>query len=404
MKELKAYTPLASGFDTIVIAIDVKWKDKTFFEYLEELKTLAVKEEKETAVAISDPKTQETIWMGVIKPHGTKGYEWNLSNSDFSMLIGKWSEPRSRPSIMVHISSEAIWRSGPREIVSFLLKLIELAGGIIISAKASRIDLSLDLTFPRKKWNAKLIEHRVTRANYAAPHFFNITMTGISIGKGNLSARLYDKPLEIQQKSNKIWMFDIWNIESLPDHLLIVRIEFQIRREVIKDLGLNSIESVFDCCENLWAYCTKRWLKFQNNTGKHHTQRKTFRWWKVVQDNFLGVQNAHPLIRCKSINPQKDQLSSQAYGAFRSFIALRSEELELPMNYDVTSKKAIRHLLTFIKEKDLNDFILSMDVNDKRSKYHRATEKLIKANVERAKHGFPEPVEDTDIMKILRKK
>lgn len=227
-------------------------------------------------------------------------------------------------------------------------------------------------------------------------------MTGISIGKGKISARLYDKPLEIMQQSQKIWMFDIWEVKEVPDNLKIIRIEFQLRREVIKDLGLDSIESVFECPENIWAYCTKQWLKFQNNIGKHHTQRKTYRWWIVVQNSFFGIQDAHPLIRCKSINPKADQLSSQAYGVFRSFIALRAEELDLPLKYQVTTKNAIKHLVTYIKEQDKTDFKFSIDVHDKRSKYHRITDKVIQANLEREKLGFPVPIHDSSPVKTRR--
>lgn len=52
--DLKPYTPLASGFDTIVLAIDVKWSDESFFDYLGMQKEIAVEMDNETAVAISD--------------------------------------------------------------------------------------------------------------------------------------------------------------------------------------------------------------------------------------------------------------------------------------------------------------------------------------------------------------
>lgn len=401
---VKPYRVLASGFDTIVLAIDVEWKNDSFFEYLDLLKAISIKDEKETAVAISNHETNENLWTGVVKPHGTKGYEWNLSSADFSILIGKWLKPKSRPSIMAQISSEAIWRSGPQNIVSFLLNLLKQAGAKILFAKASRIDLCIDILFPVKNWGMKLINHRVTRANYAAPHFFNDTMTGLSIGKGKISARLYDKPLEIKQQSNKLWMYDIWETQEVPSGFKIIRIEFQIRREVIKDLGLNSIDSVFDSSDNIWAYCSKQWLKFQTNPGKHHTQRKTYRWWKTIQNGFLGIQDAHPLVRCKAINPKIDQLSSQAYGSFKSFIALRAEELDLPMNYEATTRKAVKHISTFIKEQDKSDFKFSMDVHTKRAKYHRSSEKLIKANHKREELGFPVPLEDPLFMNKMRGK
>ena len=91
-------------------------------------------------------------------------------------------------------------------------------------------------------------------------------MKGISIGKGNISARLYDKPLEIKQQSKKYWMYDVWGINKndLDDNHKIIRVEFQLRRELIKDLGANYFEDLLKGYGKIWAYCTQKWLKFQD--------------------------------------------------------------------------------------------------------------------------------------------
>jgi len=401
---IKPYRILASGIDTIDLAIDINWEKESFFNYLESMKELAVFEDRECAIAIKDKRTEESLWTGVIKPFGTKGYEWNLNSVEFSLLIGNWYHPKSKPSILARISSEFIWTEGPETAVNFLLNLLTHAGATIRSVKASRVDLCIDIPFPTKRWLMGLINNRVTRACYAAPHFYNNNLTGISIGKGKISARLYNKALEIEQKSKKYWMYEVWGIDTIPDKFKIIRIEYQLRREVIKDLGLDSIFSVLAHCDNLWAYCTKQWLKFQNNPGKHHTQRKTFGWWKIVQDSFLGVQNATPLIRTKAISPKKDMLASLAYGAFRSFIALSAEEHNLPMDHPASLKKAFRYMGEFIKKNEKNDFRFSIDVHDKRAKYHRTSEKMIEANRQREILGFPFAVPDNTIIQNVRSK
>ena len=274
---LRPFTVLASGIDTLVLAIDVNWKDESFFQYLAEMKEKAIAEDKEIGIEIRND-LGSIFWKGTIKPHGSKGYEWIITGTDFSLIIGNWGKPRSKPSIMAQVSSEGLWRLGPVVAVDFLVELINCSGGKIVSNKISRVDLCIDITFPAKIWSPNLANYCVSRATHTATHFNNRKLTGLSIGKKKISARLYDKPLEIKQKSKKFWMFNIWGIRSVPDSLKVIRIEFQLRREVIKDLGLDQVDSLFSHCDNLWAYCSKEWLKFQSRPGKHHTQRKTFRW------------------------------------------------------------------------------------------------------------------------------
>ena len=63
MARLKPLQTLAAGFDTIVLAINVNWKNESFFEYLKTMKELAIQEDKETAIAIYDKETDEPVWV-----------------------------------------------------------------------------------------------------------------------------------------------------------------------------------------------------------------------------------------------------------------------------------------------------------------------------------------------------
>ena len=293
---------LSSGVDSLDVACDIHWLNESFFEYLDYMQGLAIENEQDQTI-----KFPESNLFAVLKPYGRKGHKWIIQNNDFDLTIGNWLEPKSRPSAMVSIRSEALWRLGPVACVHILKELFYRAGAESISVKPSRIDLCLDMTFPESEWSVNLIPLRVTRSRYAAPHFENITMTGISIGQGSVVARLYDKPLEITKKSKKFWMYDIWDIEQdIPAVLKIIRIEGQFRREAIRELGIDLIEDLFDHIEKLWAYFTQKWLRFETNPGQHHTMRKTLPWWKIVQNGFLGVQEATPLIRCKAISPAEE--------------------------------------------------------------------------------------------------
>ncbi|MEW6521590.1 MAG: hypothetical protein AB1461_19500 [Thermodesulfobacteriota bacterium] len=392
---LSPFQVLTSGIDSLYLAIDIKWENEGFFEYLGQMKSLAIQNEKDTAIIIRNQDDQE-IWLCTIKPHGSKGHEWVLTGSEFSLTIGNWLKPKSRPSIMAEIRSETLWRLGPNEAVEFLLHVLTQAGASIEAVKPSRVDLCVDMVLPQELWTVDLMPYRVTRACYAAPHYFNNDLTGISIGRGKVSARLYDKPLEIRQKSKKFWMYDVWGIDTVADEFKVIRIESQFRREAIKELGIESIYELLTHTENLWAYFSRDWLKFQGNPGKHHTQRNTLEWWQIVQKGFLGVQNATPLIRCKALSTKKKQLFAQTYGTMNSMIAIDQDTKYLPLQHEISLEQYLPDFLDYAKQVGKNEFELNIDIFNKRAKYQRTREKMAEVHRKRESLGFPSnlPVED----------
>jgi len=385
---ISPYQILASGIDTLVLAIDVIWGNESFFEYLAEMKSLSIKDDKDTAIIIRNQNDHE-LWLCSIKPHGSKGYEWILTGSEFTLKIGNWLEPKSRPSIMAQIHSEILWRIGAHEAVDLLLQILIRSGASGLTVKPSRVDLCVDMTFPKTLWSVDLMPLRVTRACYAAPHYFNNDMTGISIGKSKVSARLYDKPFEIGLKSKKFWMFDVWGIEGVPQDIKIIRVECQFRREAIKELGIESIDELFKHIDNLWAYFSRKWLKFQDNPGKHHNQKTTFDWWKIVQIGFFGVQNATPLIRCKAVSAKKKQLFAQTYGTMNSMIAIDLDEKDLPLQHETSLEQCFSDFLDYAKEDGKNEFELNIDILNKRAKYKRLNAKMLEVDRKRKTLGFP---------------
>jgi hypothetical protein len=169
----------------------------------------------------------------------------------------------------------------------------------------------------------------------------------------------------------------------------IIRVEGQFRREALKELGIDHIDDLFSHIENLWAYFSQEWLKFQDSPGEHHTMRNTLPWWKIVQNGFLGIQNPRPLIRCKSIQPKKQQLHAQTYGTLTSFLACVHEENDIPIG----SKAGINDLLfqfdKYSAEIGKNNFEVEIDLMAKRAKINKIKSKMYRAYFQRKRLGFP---------------
>lgn len=363
---------LASGVDSLVMSMDIDWKDTLLFVVLDEAKEKAKQYSLDYQGHIKHFNPHE-VWPFTIKPHGTKGFSWILNGSDFSYKIANSPAPSSRPNVMIEIRSEALWRLGPEEVIKIALSLIEVNGGHIIEAKLSRVDLCLDFLMPEELWSQLLMEYSVTRATDFSPYYRHMKLTGIRIGKGHISARLYDKPLEIQQQSGKVWMFDIWGIKKVPEGAKIIRIEFQLRREVLKDLGLKNIDDLLPKIDGAWAYCTKNWLKFQDRPGLHHTQRTTFDWYQEIQEGFRGVQMAEPLVRNKAIQIDKRRLMQQANGLITAIHAINQEETRAVHDAPVKMNDCLASYIHELKQNPLDPSDIQCKVARKRSRYHRET-------------------------------
>lgn len=326
------------------------------------------------------------VTWGRVEPYGKMGYQWMLSSPEYHLRIGNWLRPNSRPSAMIEIRSEALWLHGPVEAVDRIFLLLQGAGAYVSLAKISRVDLCLDLFVSDEMWRFGLFEHLVSWAADNSVHFKHRRLTGVQIGKGDILARVYDKPREITSKSQKTWMYDIWNIDCVPDGFRIIRFEFQLRREVLKDLAINTVWEFLNHPRGLWGYCVYKWLKFVDNSDADTAYQKPLPFWKVVQEGFLGGQLGTPMIRAKIVNVKKKQLSQQMLGQFTSLLAIDNEHLvpnlSLEKKLDVVKESA--ELI------GMTDSVLSERVRRKHAKYLKAKAKFKDAQAQRKAAGLPQ--------------
>lgn len=360
----------ACGIDTLVISIYGEWKNLEWFSYFAELKKLA----QESSNEVNGLIQTDSKWTFRIKPNGTEGFEWLLSSNDFTLKIGKWANIKTRPNVMAQIRSEMLWRIGARESSSYILNMLSEMGFEIKEVKPSRVDLCLDMLFPKSAWNNELIEYAMTKATSRALYIQKAGIpTGFAFGRGDLSARLYDKALEIVQKSHKFWMYDIWGLDEIPPKEIMLRVEFQIRREPLKELGIKTLSDLHKKQQNLWAYCTKKWLIFKDNLTAYRRKRKVLPWWMVVQGGYIQAQGASPAIREKIIKWNMEQLSRQGYGILLSMMACNLELLNAK-NDPIKLEHVLFTLIDWMNKigKTSND--MNAKIVERRAKFKRTQE------------------------------
>ena len=375
---------LSSGLDSLVLGLSIEWKDESFLNSLEDLRSAAAAEKTGMPGSI---KAETDEWIFNVQPHGANGYRWLLNSPEYDVRILHGTRGM-RPSAMIEVRSATLWARGAIEAVNRIVTLLTSAGAKVQKVSASRTDECVDILLPEEIWTLGLLSHAVTRAVDDAAYRHHGAFTGITIGKGIVQARVYDKPLEIVTKSQKTWMFDVWNLKEAPAGGRIVRVEFQLRREALTELGIDTVWDLLKHPKSLWAYCTEHWLKFQDSPELHHTQQKTLPWWKSVQHGFLGGQDAHPLIRAKIVNVKKVQISQQMIGQLTSLIAMESDG-DITPGGEIAVKDHLPKVLEGAALIGMNPKKMYERVRRRVAKYVQGEEKFRDAERRRKAAGLP---------------
>lgn len=162
-----------------------------------------------------------------------------VDNCFFIKLNRKQS--KTLPMAHVQISSEYLSAVGVEAAEKDLRVVINTLGLVEGMASVSRADLFLDFVCAE---NLALIEqpHWVTRANLMSKYYdcrLEEPFTGWVIGNGgNLHARLYEKVIEIVNKSCKTYLFGLWQAKDWQAGEKVWRMEFQTEKQTLKELGI----------------------------------------------------------------------------------------------------------------------------------------------------------------------
>ena len=114
--------------------------------------------------------------------------------------------------------------------------------------------------------------------------------------KGVQSAAIYNKPREIRLHSrDKVWFADIWKANGWDGEAPIVRVELRSEREVLHELGIETIPDLYASLDALWQYGVQQWLRHTTPTkDKQRSRWPTSPWWKVVQGVTFEREDAVP--------------------------------------------------------------------------------------------------------------
>ncbi len=361
---------LASGIDSLVLAIEAYWLSDGTFESLTELKERAKKAQADEPVVLR-LNDGLSSWAFNVKPHGAGGYEWILVSREATMKIGNWRVLKQRPSVMIDIRAETLWTHGPQVVVTRVAFILRNLGATIVRIKPSRVDLACDILLPYEAWSMGLLENFVTRANHKAVYLQQKQLSGFTIGSGAMLVRIYDKALEIR-KSKKVWMYDIWQIPEVPQGHRVIRVEFQMRRELLHSLEGDSWDQFKWNLPRIWSYNTQNWLRLVENATLHHTQQTLVPWWVLVMSQFDGMQAGTPLVRKKAIQQDILQLAAQTLGTLSSITTMITDDAAIEGDALLDAQSHTDFALRVARDiMQLRDADFTENVKRKHAKYAR---------------------------------
>jgi len=235
-------------------------------------------------------------------------------------LIGLVSSGSGFPDVRVQPRAEFLHAVGPRGVLAWVYDVVATLG-LNVAWKVSRLDLFAD--FHGLNLSAESRWDFVCRGKRRKTFEDGEELETLYFGSGKpLMARIYDKTKESAAKGTD-WWARRWGALYVPGQT-VWRVEFQVERAYLKDVGLSTPEQVLDAAARLWDKLTSDWLTLR--TPSEDSNRS--RWpiaaaWEVVRSaTFAGSELGPELVRAGQRRGDLRRLTPQIVGNLSSLAAL----------------------------------------------------------------------------------
>ena len=352
------------GIDFLKVSFWLDWEGSAILERLEAQK-----------VALQDTEFEESIPLHLygldwnLSRTGVRFFSYRLQGGDVVLLLSPRGSKGNMPSARLEIGSLTSQSELPLTLEGIRHFFTE-AGVTIVKEQVSEVHLAADfIGLSIKELNLDNIDRWISRARDFIPNYQHWHFTGCSLGKGNIMLRCYDKVLELKRSIHKQDVFaELWGCSSY-DEYPVTRVEYQLRRPVLRDFrgidcmnGMNTSDELLSALSSLWRYCTQDWSKFMatvvDRDNKNHQRSVLSEFWEAVR----GVvwTNAFECVRNKK-TPNKDieSLRKQVRGGMMSVISFFIQDIYDFDEINRLAKKLIEEDLKAF-QKDEDEFLKRM--------------------------------------------
>ena len=349
------------NLDYLKVNLWIEWEDESFLTELERLKNIAQVQDVDT-VPYHCPGGFD--WN--VSRTGTKHYTYILTSGDISLLFNRRHAHGVVPTVRVEIGSVSCWKPGYLYLYERLITWFRLLGGKVVQEKVSEVHLAADFIGTDINTLDIINDDRWIRKGHKFKiHKDRRNLEGISIGKGDLMLRIYDKVYELKMKSpHKQPVFaEAWGLSRFNE-THVTRVEYQLKREILSQFQekINTVQDLLDSLQSVWKYCTHNWSRFcksvvNRNHNQTHARNDDF-WMMVVQIIWSGVDD---IIRSgKTKHKDMDSLRKQMRGLAMTislFFDVHPEDLD---HIIAIAQRVIGDDLTQLYREDEYEFIERM--------------------------------------------
>ena len=353
------------SFDKLKVTFWVDWHNSAFFDFLQ-LKKDALQETD--ALDFLPIRLHGADWN--VSRTGVKLYPFRLIAGDVTLLLSRRNSDKGLPSCSLEIGSLSS-QTNLQNTVSGAKAFIEACGGKFVKEIVSEVHLAVDfiglhisdLTFDNKdRW--------ISRARSFSLYYSGFKFTGCTLGQGDLMLRCYDKGLELRDSEHKQKVFaELWNLPTY-DAAPVTRVEFQIRRPILKDFigkespeGVSSVDQLMGSLSSLWSYLTCEWVRLSetdvDRDNGHQADSKVSEFWQALQKiewgGFFSVTRFK-----KQMNKDLFSLRKQVLGGMMSVLAFYHDDIYDYRTLNNLARDIITEDLKRMQSKDESKFIRRM--------------------------------------------
>ena len=209
-----------------------------------------------------------------VRDKGSGLYPFVLENNRLRVCLAS-TRSTKLPMAFVQLRSGFLVEAGPTAAAMEASAVATELGMVDGSATVSRIDPCVDYTTDS---NLAVDERAwVTRLRRKNAYWDEGKLSGWGMGYGGpLVFRNYDKTLEIEQKSKKYYLHEIWKEKGWFPLDRVWRAEFEIRREMLaRFCGLREVAEVLAAIPSLWKFLVDECVRL---TIPSETDETRARW------------------------------------------------------------------------------------------------------------------------------
>jgi hypothetical protein len=207
------------------------------------------------------------------------------------------------------------------------------------------LDIHQTDIFDRDKWVKQARRYRI----YGDVRRDNTAVFGFS-KHSVCSLRVYDKSLELKDNPAKRAFFhELWGV-SLDEKVSVTRVEFQLRKDILKELSSVKFEDLVQNLQGIWKYLTTKWFRLCEKVNRHNTKdAQNTKFWDIISnvtwsDTVVHLERTAKKAK-KVIQPLVDQAAGLAI-SIAAYLGQTAEEIN----------QIVETLAISVKQKLTKDF------------------------------------------------